>query len=232
MSLSSGNNVSSSSCESNGQKPLSKGKREASRWAAILGTLTLGIIYYFLPARLRFGPEWLLLAIEIIVLLPSVVSLVLKRRLPHLPARVLSLLILGIVTVALIIGVFSLIITLATYTGKQARTLLYSAILLWLFNILVFALWYWEIDGGGPVKRHQAGHQAADLQFPQQVGGNDSGWVPHFMDYLFVSFTAATALSPTDTMPLTRRTKALMMIEALTAMSLIVLLASRAINIL
>lgn len=211
---------------------VSEGVREASRWAAILGALALGVIYFFLPDRLRIGPGWLLLAIEIVVLLPLIISLLLQRRLPHFPLRVLTLFVLGVVTLALAIGVISLVVTLATYTGRQARVLLYSAILLWLFNILVFALWYWEIDGGGPVKRHHSGHQAADWQFPQQIGGNDSNWVPHFMDYLFVSFTTATALSPTDTMPLTRRIKALMMTEALIAMSLIVILASRAINIL
>jgi hypothetical protein len=110
--------------------------------------------------------------------------------------------------------------------------LLGSAAVLWSVNILVFALWYWEIDGGGPAKRHQSGHQAADFMFPQQVNGNDGSWAPHFLDYLFVAFTGATALSPTDTFPLTRPAKTLMMIEALLSLTVIGLLAARAVNIL
>ncbi len=82
------------------------------------------------------------------------------------------------------------------------------------------------------MKRHHAGHQAADFMFPQQAGGNDGSWAPHFLDYLFVAFTGATALSPTDTYPLTRPAKALMMMEAMLSIAIIVLLVARAVNIL
>ncbi len=104
--------------------------------------------------------------------------------------------------------------------------------LLWSFNVLVFALWYWEVDGGGPLKRHLSGHQAADFMFPQQAKGNTSGWAPHFLDYLFLAFTGATALSPADTYPLTRTAKALMMIEAIISVTVIVILVGRGVNIL
>jgi uncharacterized membrane protein len=123
-----------------------------------------------------------------------------------------------------------LIITLAI--DKNAVTLLREATVLWCINILVFALWYWELDGGGPLERHQCGHQAADFLFPQQANGNPQQWVPHFLDYLFLAFTTATAFSPTDTMPLTRTAKASMMIEAILALTILVLLAARAVNIL
>lgn len=115
-------------------------------------------------------------------------------------------------------------------TDKHATNLLRSTALLWFFNILVFALWYWEIDGGGPWKRHLSGHHAADFLFLQQVNG--ASWAPHFLDYLFVAFTGATALSPADTYPLTRRAKVLMMIEAVLALALIGILVARAVNIL
>jgi hypothetical protein len=85
--------------------------------------------------------------------------------------------------------------------ANHATNLLRAAALLWSFNILVFALWYWEIDGGGPWKGHLAGHRAADFLFPQQA--KDEHWAPHFLDYLFVAFTGVTALSPPDTYPLT-----------------------------
>jgi uncharacterized membrane protein len=202
----------------------------APRWAAIIGILALGVLYALLPARLRIVPGWSLLAIEVVLLLPVVLLWITHRTFSHKIVRILSLVILGFVTLALASGVILLVITLPGNT--HPKTLLPSAGLLWSFNVIVFALWYWEIDGGGPLKRHQAGHQAADFMFPQQVNGNDGGWVPHFLDYLFLAFTGATALSPADTYPLTRPAKTLMMIEALLSMLIILLLAGRAVNIL
>jgi hypothetical protein len=121
---------------------------------------------------------------------------------------------------------------IATLSNERyALYLLRAAALLWASNILVFGLWYWQIDGGGPLKRHLSQHQAADFMFPQQAEGNPGRWVPHFLDYLFLAFTASTALSPADTFPLTRPAKMLMMVESIIAMTIIVLLAARAVNI-
>jgi hypothetical protein len=200
------------------------------RWAPIGGTLAIGIIYLLLPAHLQIIPGWIPLALEIILLSPLVFSSVTRRALHHIAVRVITLIILGLVTALLASGVALLVITLPGNT--HAETLLQSAALLWATNVLVFSLWYWEIDGGGPLKRHLSGHKATDLMFPQQVDGNTSGWVPLFLDYLFVAFTGATALSPTDTYPLTRRAKVLMMIEALISVAIIILLVGRAVNIL
>jgi uncharacterized membrane protein len=198
-----------------------------------LGAIALGLLYAALPARLTFGPGWLPLVLIVIIILPPITSLAIHKPLPHIAMRSLSFALLFVVTAALAISVALLVITLPDRTEAQASSLLRDAVLLWLSNIMVFALWFWEIDGGGPHKRYEAGHQAADLQFPQQAQGNvDGKWAPHFVDYLFVAFTTATALSPTDTMPLTRRAKALVMIEALIALSITILIAARAVNIL
>jgi uncharacterized membrane protein len=202
----------------------------APKWAVIIGILALGVLYALLPQRLTFGPNWLLLVVEVLLLLPIVLTWMTGFPLPHRAVRSLSLVILGVVTVALACGVVLLIVTLPG--DRQPRDLLRSAGLLWCFNVLVFALWYWEIDGGGPLKRHQAGHQAADFMFPQQINRNDVGWAPYFLDYLFLAFTGATALSPADTVPLTRVAKALMMAEAMLSLVIIILLAARAVNIL
>jgi uncharacterized RDD family membrane protein YckC len=200
----------------------------ASRWAALISTVAIGLFYFALPERLTFGPSWLLLAVEAVVILP----LLLIRRSNHPLApktiRILALVLLGAVTAGLACSVALLILNLSAEKGSS---LLRDAALLWITNILVFALWYWEIDGGGPLKRHHSGHKAADFMFPQQVDGNTSGWAPHFVDYLFLAFTGATALSPADTYPLTRPAKLLMMIEAVLSMTIIVLLAARAVNI-
>lgn len=200
------------------------------RWAPIGGTLVIGIIYLLLPAHLQIIPGWIPLALEIVLLSPLVYSALTRRKLHHMATRVITLIVLGLVTAMLASGVALLVITLPGNT--HAQTLLQAAALLWVTNVLVFSLWYWEIDGGGPLKRHLSGHKATDLMFPQQVDGNTSGWVPLFFDYLFVAFTGATALSPTDTYPLTPRVKLLMMIEALISIAIIILLVGRAVNIL
>src|SRR5579884_2150349 len=214
------------------QQPPQKASM-APRWAAAIGALALGILYAALPERVTVGPSWLPLAIEIVLLLPLCIAWFMGRPLSHATTRIFSLILLSIVTLALIIGIALMILTLPGRTQTQATNLLREAGLLWLSNILVFSLWYWEVDGGGPRKRHQKGHRAADLMFPQQTADFKGGdWAPHFLDYVFVAFTSATALSPTDTYPLTRKAKFLMMIESLLSLVVIILLAARAVNIL
>lgn len=182
--------------------------------------LAVGILHALLPPKLLIGPAWLLLAIEAAFLVPIVFLLLTKHRLLY----PLLLMLLGVLTLALASGMVLLIITVVA--NKNATILLRAALLLWGSNILVFGLWYWHIDGGGPVKRQQSGSQAADFLFPQQEDSNPTGWIPSFLDYLFLAFTGATALSPADMFPLTPRAKALMMIEVL--LSLLVVLVPTA----
>lgn len=119
-------------------------------------------------------------------------------------------------------------------TGMSAKDLLRDASLLWLSNVAVFALRYWELDGGGPFLRHRDGYVPTDLLFPQtQQGGTMApGWTPGFVDYLFVAFTASSAFSPTDTLPLSSRAKLLMMGQSLSSLVILAVLAARAINTL
>ncbi len=196
-----------------------------SRWTAILAALAIGVLYLALPEYLTIGPNWLLLVVIAVLIIPFFFI----RKLPHITIRLFALALLAVVTLGLAGSIALLIYRLPKTT--VGSILLRSAGLLWLSNILVFALWYWEIDGGGPHKRHEMNHQAADFMFPQQADGNKTGWVPHFADYLFVAFTGSTALSPTDTFPLTRRAKLLMMLEAILSLIIIILLAARAVNI-
>jgi hypothetical protein len=201
----------------------------APRLTVSLAILLTGIIYFFLPDKLTVGPDWLLLAIELVLIVPLWIFWLTGHALSYRTARTISYILLGLVTVALAIGVTFLIIDLPAYTS--GFRLLRSAGLLWVFNILVFAFWYWEIDGGGPRQRHEAGHRAADFMFPQQVEGKNVNWGAGFFDYLFVAFTGATAFSPTDTYPLTRRAKALMMVEGLLSLAIVVILVGRVANI-
>ncbi len=202
-----------------------------SRLAAFAAVLVAGVLYLFLPDKLVIGPSWLLLVIEAALILPFMIALLTQRPLPHRLMRATALITLGITTLALAIGIALLVYTLPQ-PGTKGLNLLRSAGILWVFNILVFALWYFEIDGGGPLKRHMAPPQATDFLFPQYAPGNNSTWKPQFLDYVFLAFNSSTALSPADTAPLTKKAKALMMIQAVFSLVVIVLLAARAVNIL
>ena len=196
--------------------------------AALVGILLTGLLYLILPPNVIIGPNWLLLVVEGVFVIPLLIDAMTAWDLSHTARRMLVLVPLGVSTLALVVGVALFILTLPS--NRHATSLLRAAALLWSFNILVFALWYWEVDGGGPWKRHLSGHRAADFLFPQQATGEH--WAPHFLDYLFVAFTGATALSPADTYPLTRLAKVLMMCEALLSLTVVGILIARAVNIL
>jgi uncharacterized membrane protein len=195
---------------------------------ATAAALLIGALFLQLPDALLVGPRWLLLAIEVALLAPPVVSRIMGYHLSHRMSRWLAYALLVALTMALVASLGKLVQNLSSLSP---RLLLVPGILLWAANILVFASWYWETDGNGPVSRHHAGHEAADFQFPQQEGGNTRGWRPGFVDYLFLAFCTATALSPADTLPLSRRAKLLMMIEAIISMVVIVMLLARFVNI-
>lgn len=196
----------------------------------LLGTLAallVGAANALLPDALTVGPRWLLLAITAVIVVPLFYAM-LFRPLPHRLVRVMRLTLQVVLTLALLGSIVLLIAQLPQL--KVGGELLRSGGLLWASNIVIFALWYWEMDGNGPVGRHLRGHPAIDFQFPQQSGGQS--WAPGFVDYLFLAFCTATALSPADTLPLTTRAKLLMMLQAVISLLLLALLIARSVNIL
>ena len=150
---------------------------------AFLAILLTGLLYLVLPENLTIGPNWLLLVVEGVFVVPLFIDLLTAWNLSHRVRRLLVLVPLAVSTLALAVGVALFVFTLPTNT--HATNLLRTAALLWAFNILIFALWYWEVDGGGPWKRHLTGYRAIDFLFPQQATGGH--WAPHFLDYLFVA---------------------------------------------
>lgn len=203
----------------------------AAHWAAIVVLIAIGVLYAFLPPKVNGSPSWLLLTIEGVILLPLLIAIVTRHRIRPVARRTGAFVLLGIVTLAIAFSIFHLIFTLKK--DLNGIVLLYTGLLLYTSNALVFSLWYWAVDGGGAVKRVLSDQQAADFLFPQQqMNGFDGSWIPHYFDYLYVAFTGATAFSPTDTMPLTHRAKFLMMAEAAIALILISFIVSRAINII
>jgi len=116
----------------------------------------------------------------------------------------------------------------------DAPSLLLSGGAIWLTNVLVFAFWYWELDRGGPADRAYAIAHHPDLLFPQMSAPElaPASWEPLFVDYLYVSFTNATAFSPTDVLPLARWAKLTMLLQSLVSLSTLALVIARAVNIL
>jgi hypothetical protein len=197
-------------------------------WPAALAFLVLGIAYALVSDRLTVGPRWALLVLVVV----AVVGVrILRWRGMIRATRLVVFGALGIVTLALTISAGFLVEALIDHS-LDALTLLVSGVLLWASNILTFALWYWEVDGGGPAHRHATGCGSTDFAFPQRVLNEPAlaHWMPDFVDYLFLAFNTNTAFSPTDTMVLERRAKLMMMYQSVLSLTTIVVLVARAIN--
>jgi len=206
------------------------------RWQAILALLAIGGIYLALPRDLVIGPIWLVPAVIVVLLVPTVVS---HRVGGQSLNRTLGIIISGITTLALIGSVILLVRALPTHR-EPASQLLRSGGLLWLTNVMVFALWYWRLDGGGPSLRHkQKKFGSTSFLFPQMQIPQDERdqfecvrWRPHFIDYLFVAFTQSSTFGPTDAPLLARWAKVLAMTQISISLTIVVLLISRAVGVL
>jgi hypothetical protein len=203
--------------------------------AASIGALLVGALYLAMPNKLTLGPSWLPLLAGGVLLTPALTIVFTttnhRDHRVHRLIRQFTLILLAILTAMLLGSLALLIQNIANISWGP--DLLKPAVLLWSCNVLVFGIWYWEMDGDGPEHRRRNEHVAADFQFPQQSGGKpEKGWFPGFIDYLFLAFCSATALSPADTMPLSRRAKLMMMSEAIISMVILVLLVSRSVNII
>jgi len=191
-------------------------------------------IDFALPERLTIGPSWLLPGIEGVLLLGLVIGSP-HPRLRHSPLR--RSVALGLIALVSAVNVVSLVL-LVHHLLKGGRAnghaLVLSGVALWVTNVLLFGLWYWELDRGGPVARGEGRELAPDFLFPQMTDPRwaPQGWMPGLIDYLYVSLTNATAFSPTDTMPLTPIAKWLMGGQCLAALVTVGLVVARAVNIL
>jgi uncharacterized membrane protein len=201
------------------------------RWPAVVAMLAAGCVYWSLPEPLSVGPGWLLLAVILVLAIPLVIS---NHRGQFNIARILTFTVNGLITLAMV-GSLAFLIQGLPHHRNTPQALLRAAVALWFTNVLVFALWYWKLDAGGPLMREgRRGRLESSFLFPQMLGedGGDPSWSPHFMDYLFLAFNTSTAFSPTDTAVLSRWAKAGMMLQSLISLTIIALLAARAVNIL
>ncbi len=199
-----------------------------ARWPATIAILVVGGLYLLISDRYSVGPPWLVLVLGVALLLPRWGA---RRAGRYDLSHRFALAANGLLTLAVAASAALLIVRLGQ--GKtQALDLLRDAALIWVANILTFALWYWNMDGGGPAKRHPGRHASTDFAFPQmqQDDGVVEGWAPTFLDYLFLAFNTATAFSPTDTLVLSRRAKVLLMAQSTISLVVVAVLAARAIN--
>ncbi len=209
--------------------------RREPRWPASLAALTALALYAALPESLTEGPTWIVPVFEGLLLVPLTIAAPHRQRDESRPLRALALALIGLTSAANVGSLVLLVQLLLTgHSSHAGAPILLAAVQIWLTNVLVFALWYWELDRGGPGARLRADHCHPDFLFPQMItpACAVAAWSPGFVDYLYVSFTNATAFSPTDTMPLTAWAKILMVAQSLASLLTVVLVAARAVNIL
>jgi len=202
-------------------------------WPASLALLVCAGLYFVLPNRLVVGPRWML---PVLIVLPLIPLSVRKHR--HTQeatwVRVTTLILIGAITIANIVSMGLLVHHLLRAHVTQGRSLIYSAIAVWITNVIVYGLWFWEIDRGGPHVRSTGQVIYPDIQFPQMENPTlaSKNWHPKFTDYLYAAFVNGTSFAPADAMPLTFRVKVLFAAESVVSLMTIAIVAARAVNIL
>jgi hypothetical protein len=205
-----------------------------SPWPAQLTVLVAIGLQLALPERLTVGPRWLIPGLEAALLVGMFAATPNELKHEHARRRRVALGLTAFVSAANVYSLGALTHYLLHHNVANGRALIGSGMLIWLTNFLIFALWYWELDRGGPGRR-AAGHDGPpDFLFPQMSDDRiePREWRPAFIDYLYVSLTNATAFSPTDTMPLSPMAKTVMGVQAMVSLVTIGLIVSRAVNIL
>ncbi len=198
-------------------------------WPALVGLLAVVAFLIALPPDWLPGPGWVIPVLVCALAITSATTHGLRRL---TLTRNLNYAALILITAALLFALSGLIATLPSHK-EPAVKLLRSAGALWMSNVLVFALWYWKLDAGGPYARaSRERHESGAFLFPQMSMESQQNWTPYFIDYVFLAFNTSTAFSPTDVAPLSRWAKVLMMIQSMISLTTLAVLAGRAINIL
>jgi uncharacterized membrane protein len=200
-----------------------------------LALLAAAGLNFLLPGKFTLGPPWLVPLLEIAILVPLYISSPNRRADESRMQSAVANALIGIANIANVASL-GLLVHLILFDPKSTTgtQLFYSSVAIWLTNILVFALWYWELDRGGPDARLRHDHPAPDFLFPQMITPECAhpAWSPKFIDYLYLAFTDATAFSPADVMPLSGWAKMMMLAESLVSLATITIVASRAVGII
>ncbi len=220
-------------------EPRQRGR--AAYWPAQLCVLAAILLQILLPNKLTAGPSWLVPSLEGALLFGLAATFPRRTVEPEHPIhRRVTIGLIALVNVANALSLYLLADQLLNRSVTDGRLLILSGVAIWLTNVLIFSLWYWQIDRGGPANRARHPDPTSALGRPDFVFAQmDSGspylpadWSPHFMDYLALAVSTATAFSPTDTMPISTRAKALMSVQSLISLVTLALIISRAVGIL
>jgi hypothetical protein len=206
-----------------------------SRWPVGLAIAVAAGLQIALPTTMMFQPNWLLPSIELALFAVLMVANPTRINRESTVLRTIGLALVFVASWALAWSAGHLVYELITgRAGVDPQALLLTGGAIWLTNVIVFALWYWETDRGGPAARAMARHRHPDFLFSQMTVPEivNRDWEPYFVDYLYLSFTNATAFSPTDTLPLSRWAKLAMMFQSAVSLATLVLVVARAVNIL
>ena len=214
-----------------GRRGSSDARRGVPRWPGAVALLSIGASYLALSEYVTIVPRFWLPGLMTILV---VVLLIVHARDRYRLARAISFVLIGVVTASLVLREFFLVTTLAG-RGASAFSVLVDAVLIWVSTVVTFAVWYWEIDGGGPDEGTRGTHASEDFLFPQiarQDDGASIGRAPDFLDYLFVSFTTSATFGPTDTPVLSRRAKTLTMVQCVLSLVVVIVLVAWAVDTL
>jgi hypothetical protein len=204
-------------------------------WPAQLTAAVALVLYLTLPHALIMGPKWLVPGVEGVLLLGLVITTPTRHHMQSSRLRAVIVGLVGLVSLTTLISLILLARFLLDGSHARGHALLFAGAVLWLTNVMIFGIWYWELDRGGPAHRLAPSNasRSPDFLFPQIAQPRLApGWRPRFVDYLYTSYTNATAFSPTDTMPLSAMAKLLMATQSLIALITILLVVARAVNVL
>ena len=212
----------------------SDGVKPESRWPAAAAILLAIVLQLRLPEDLSVGPSYAVPILAALLLVPLLI--VHPRR--FIPGahnfRELAIALIIVMNIGNVSSLGLLLHRLLNGTSLSGRRLIYAAVEIWFTAIVVYALWLWELDRGGPIARALGDTRDPDLVFPQMTDASltTGVWQPTFIDYFYVSLTNSTAFSPTDTMPLSPRAKLIMGAQALASLATVAVVGARAVNIL
>jgi hypothetical protein len=223
--------------------PATWRQRVGGTWPVVVALIAIVVLNFFvadsltvsiLPTEFLFEDESLdeiwIFGLSVLPVAAAVLWICGLSR----PLRYVAIASAAVLTLALLINAFELVYTLDERAGTDAYDLLFDAGLVWVSNVVIFSVWYWLLDAGGPERRRARRPERRDFLFPQQAQDLDDypRWTPNFVDYLFVSFCSCTAFSPADTATLSHRAKLLQVLQAGVSLAVLAMIAARAINII
>ena len=204
-------------------------------WHVQLAVLVAIALQLGLSNKLTLGPKYVIAGFEVLLVIALAVVVGRGHKAILHVRRGMAIILIALISIANTASLVLVIDALFSHKQISGRELIVSGLAIYLTNIIIFGLWYWELDSGGS-QEESVDSASIDFLFPQMTAKEDvpllDNWNPTFFDYLYVSITNASAFSPTDTMPLTHRAKALMGLQSTVSLITIALVAARAVNIL